>query len=51
MDDCLFCKIAAGGVAAKKVYLKENVDWFLYIWPKGPTQINFLQKKNIGAAK
>ena len=51
MDDCLFCKIAAGDVPSNKVYEISNVDWFLYIWPKGPTQINFLQKKNIGAAK
>ena len=36
MDDCLFCKIAAGDVPSNKVYEDEYVYSFLDIDPKAP---------------
>ncbi len=41
MDDCLFCKIAAGDVPSNKVYEDEYVYSFLDIDPKAPTHIIF----------
>lgn len=41
MDDCLFCKIAAGDVPSNKVYEDEYVYSFLDIDPKAPTPYNF----------
>lgn len=50
MDDCLFCKIAAGDVPSNKVYEDEYVYSFLDIDPKAPTHIIFIPKQHIGSA-
>lgn len=36
MDNCIFCKIAAGEIAAQKSYEDDKVVAFLDIHPKGP---------------
>lgn len=36
MDNCIFCKIAGGEIAAEKSYEDEHVVAFLDIHPKGP---------------
>ena len=50
MEDCLFCKIAAGDVPSNKVYEDEYVYSFLDIDPKAPTHIIFIPKQHIGSA-
>ena len=39
MNDCLFCKIVAGQIPAKKVYEDEHTYAFEDIDPKAPTHL------------
>jgi histidine triad (HIT) family protein len=36
MEDCIFCKIAAGQIPAEKIYEDDKVVAFLDIHPKAP---------------
>ena len=47
MDNCLFCKIINGDIAAKKVYENEHIIAFNDINPKAPVHILVIPKKHI----
>lgn len=47
MKDCLFCKIVAGDIPAKKVYEDEQVIAFNDINPQAPTHLLVVPKKHI----
>ncbi len=47
MSDCLFCKIIAGDIPAKKVYEDQDVLAFEDISPKAPTHVLVIPKKHI----
>jgi histidine triad (HIT) family protein len=47
MDDCLFCKILAGKIPAKKVHEDEHVFAFEDIQPHAPTHVLIIPKKHI----
>ena len=49
MEDCLFCKIAAGEIPSKKVYEDENVYAFHDINPMAPVHVLVIPKKHIGS--
>ena len=49
MDNCLFCKIAAGEIPSKKVYEDENVYAFHDINPMAPVHVLVIPKKHIGS--
>lgn len=50
MSDCLFCKIAAGEIPAKKVYEDDLVLAFHDIAPQAPTHILVIPKAHIPSA-
>lgn len=45
--DCLFCKIIAGQVPAKKVYEDERVFAFDDINPQAPTHVLIIPKQHV----
>jgi histidine triad (HIT) family protein len=47
--DCIFCKIAAGSIPAKKVREDDAVLAFHDIDPKAPTHILVIPKKHIAS--
>lgn len=47
MSDCLFCRIIAGDIPAKKVYEDDRVFAFEDIRPGAPTHVLFVPKKHI----
>jgi histidine triad (HIT) family protein len=47
--DCVFCKIVAGGIPAKKVKEDEEALAFHDIDPKAPTHILVIPKKHIAS--
>ncbi len=47
VSDCLFCKIAAGEIPAKKVYEDERVFAFHDIEPQAPTHFLVIPKEHI----
>ncbi|MGC2638809.1 MAG: histidine triad nucleotide-binding protein [Acidobacteriaceae bacterium] len=47
--DCIFCKIVAGGIPAKKVKEDEQMLAFHDIDPKAPTHILVIPKKHIAS--
>ncbi len=49
MNDCLFCKIAAGLIPSTKVYEDETVLAFRDIAPQAPTHILVIPKAHIGS--
>jgi histidine triad (HIT) family protein len=51
MADCLFCKIVAGKIPAKKVYEDEHTLAFEDINPKAPTHVLIIPKKHIVGLK
>jgi histidine triad (HIT) family protein len=51
MPDCLFCKIMAGQIPAKKVYEDEDVFAFEDIDPKAPTHVLVIPKKHFAGLK
>ena len=51
MTDCLFCRIIAGEIPAKKVYEDEHTFAFEDINPKAPTHILVIPKKHIAGLK
>ena len=50
MENCLFCKIAAGVIPSTKVYEDDTVLAFRDIAPQAPTHILVIPKKHIGSA-
>lgn len=49
MDNCLFCKIAAGEIPSTKVYEDETVFAFRDIAPQAPTHILVIPKAHIAS--
>ncbi|MCU1286535.1 MAG: histidine triad protein [Acidobacteriales bacterium] len=47
MEDCLFCKIIAGKIPAKKVYEDDKVLVFEDITPQAPTHLLIIPKQHI----
>ena len=47
MNDCLFCKIAAGQIPSKTVYEDEQVYAFYDIDPQAPTHFLVIPKAHI----
>jgi histidine triad (HIT) family protein len=50
MDDCLFCKIAAGKIPAKLVHQDEDSVAFVDINPQAPTHLLVIPRKHIPTA-
>ncbi len=51
MSDCLFCRIVAGEIPAKKVYEDDRVFAFEDIAPHAPTHVLVVPKKHIRGLK
>src|SRR5947199_9174232 len=51
MNDCLFCKIVAGQIPAKKVYEDEHTFAFEDIDPKAPTHVLIVPKQHLTGLK
>ena len=47
MEDCLFCKIAAGQIPARKVYEDDEVFAFHDIKPARPVHVLVIPKRHI----
>jgi len=47
MENCLFCKIAAGQIPSSKVYEDEDFLAFRDIAPKAPVHILIIPKKHL----
>ena len=47
MENCLFCRIAAGEIPAEKVYEDETILAFRDIAPQAPTHILVIPKTHI----
>jgi histidine triad (HIT) family protein len=47
MEDCIFCKIAAGGIPSRKVYEDEKVLAFEDIHPMAPVHVVIIPKRHI----
>ena len=47
MNSCLFCKIVAGEIPAKKVFENDNILAFEDINPQAPIHILIIAKKHI----
>lgn len=50
MENCLFCKIAAGEIPSKKIYEDERVFAFYDIDPQAPTHFLVIPKEHIASA-
>ncbi len=50
MEDCLFCKIAAGEIPSQKIYEDEYVYAFADIDPKAPFHAIVIPKQHIASA-
>ena len=50
MQDCLFCKIAAGEIPSTKVYEDDQVYGFLDIDPQAPAHMILVPKAHIASA-
>ena len=50
MNDCLFCKIAAGEIPSTKAYEDERVLAFYDIDPQAPVHVLIIPKKHIASA-
>lgn len=50
MEDCLFCKIAAGEIPSSKVYEDESVFAFRDIAPQAPVHILVIPKTHFASA-
>ncbi|MGH2662757.1 MAG: histidine triad nucleotide-binding protein [Actinomycetota bacterium] len=50
-QECLFCKIVAGGVEADVVHSSDNVVAFRDINPQAPTHILLVPKEHIESAR
>ena len=50
MEDCLFCKIAAGEIPCNKIYEDDKVLAFYDIDPQAPTHFLVIPKEHIKSA-
>lgn len=50
MEDCLFCKIAAGEIPSNKLYEDETLLAFYDIDPQAPVHFLVIPKKHIASA-
>ena len=50
MDDCLFCKIAAGQIPSNKLYEDDQLLAFYDIDPQAPTHFLVIPKEHIASA-
>ena len=50
MENCLFCKIAAGEIPSKKVYEDDMISAFYDIEPQAPAHIIIIPKAHIESA-
>ena len=50
MEDCLFCKIAAGEIPSEKVYEDDMMLAFRDINPQAPQHVVLIPKKHISSA-
>ena len=49
MSDCIFCKIVAGDIPAKKLYEDDEILAFWDIAPQAPVHFLVIPKKHIAA--
>lgn len=49
MEDCIFCKIAAGEIPADKVYEDDDIIAFRDISPMAPTHILLIPRRHIAS--
>lgn len=49
--DCLFCRIAAGGIPSKKVYEDEQILAFYDIEPKAPVHVLVIPKAHLAGVR
>ena len=49
MEDCLFCKIAAGEIPSNKVYEDDKTFAFYDISPQAPSHILVIPKKHVSS--
>ena len=47
MDECIFCKIVAGKIPAKKVYEDDDMIAFHDIAPQAPVHLMIIPKRHI----
>ena len=47
MDECIFCKIVAGKIPAKKIYEDDDMVAFLDIAPQAPVHFMIIPKKHV----
>ena len=47
MEDCIFCKIAAGAIPCRKVYENEKVLAFEDIHPMAPVHVIIIPKQHV----
>ncbi len=50
MEDCIFCKIAAGEIPSQKVYEDETVLAFKDLDPQAPVHVLLIPKEHIASA-
>lgn len=50
MDDCIFCKIAAGEIPSNKLLETDNIVAFEDIRPQAPVHVLLIPKKHIASA-
>jgi histidine triad (HIT) family protein len=51
MSDCLFCKIIAGQIPAKKIYEDDKVFAFEDVNPQAPTHVLIIPKQHVVGLK
>lgn len=49
MEDCLFCKIAAGDIPSNKLYEDDDLLAFYDIDPQAPVHFLVIPKKHVGS--
>jgi histidine triad (HIT) family protein len=47
MNDCIFCKIAAGAIPSDRVYEDEQVIVFKDIYPKAPVHLLMMPRQHV----
>jgi len=49
MNDCIFCKIAAGGIPADRVYEDDRIVVFRDIYPKAPVHLLMVPREHVAS--
>jgi len=47
VNDCIFCKIVAGGIKSKIAYQDDNIVAFEDIAPQAPTHLLFIPREHV----